>query len=152
MPNSIQQVVVRRWRTPGTSQDNAGKIADYVGASVAVVSISAARDAQSAKRLVPRCAALITSVETLSQMAEAMGTEVSWLPFLTDLAPHVFLYGFNSSARHASILQTLTSDGLMGLDPLPNDAAFAVADGQRKWCGQFSGLTFQGVDTTGDAG
>src|ERR1022692_4176630 len=108
MPNSIQQVVVLCWRTPGTSQDNARKIAEFMGASVAVVSISAARDAQSVKRLVPLCAALIVAVETLSQMAEAMGAEVSWLPFLTGMAPHVFLYGFDSSARHASILQTLT--------------------------------------------
>jgi hypothetical protein len=151
MPNSIQQVVVLCWRTPGTSQDNARKIADYMGASVSVVPISAARDAQSAKRLVPACAALIISVETLSQMAEAMDAEVSWLPFLMDLAPHVFLYGFNSSDSNADILRTLTSDWLLGLDPLPNDATFAVAGGQRESCGQFSGLTFQGVDTASDA-
>lgn len=118
---------------------------------MSVVSISAAPDAQSAKRLVPACAALVVSVETLSQMAEAMDAEVSWLPFLMDLAPHVFVYGFDSSDRHAAILRTLTSDGLVGMDPLPNEPAFAVAGGQRESCGQFSGLTFQGVDTTSDA-
>jgi hypothetical protein len=68
-----------------------------------------------------------------------------------DLAPHVFLYGFDDTDRHTSILRALTSDGLLGLEPLVTDTTFAVADGCRELCGQFSGLSFKGVNDTREA-
>ncbi len=123
-----------------------------MGAQVSVVSLATARDIDSAKQLVPPCAALILHIETLIRMAEALGTELSWLPCLIDAAPHVFLYGFEPTDRHASLLRALSSGGLLGLESLPNETTFDVADGYREWCRQFSGLSVQGVDRTRDAG
>jgi hypothetical protein len=151
MSSPSANVVILCWKTPGFFEDNARKIVEFMGAQPQVVHLATPFDINSAKQLVPACAALILHVETLSRMAEALGPAFSWLPGLIDLASHVFVHGFDITDRHASVLQALSSGGLLGLEPLVMNLTFAVADGYRELCGQFSGIAVKGVDEKRDA-
>jgi hypothetical protein len=145
-------VTVLCWRTPSLSESNARRIATFMGAEVTVISVAGARDTESIRQLVPCCAALIVHVEVLVRMAESLDTGVNSLLSLFDLAPHVFVYGFEATGLYTQVLQTLSSGGLLGVKPLPAaDIAFRVADNQREWFGQFSGLSVRGADGARDA-
>jgi hypothetical protein len=153
MLSSSNNVVVLCWKTPAPSENNARKIAEFLGVEVTVVAAATAPDIASIRQLIPPCAALLIHADTLVRMAEVLATGVSGLLSLIDLAAHVFIHGFEPTDRHACVLRTLTSDRLLGVEPLPTaDMNFRIADNHREWCGQFSGLSVQGIDRTRDAG
>jgi hypothetical protein len=140
-------IVVLHGNTPAPSDVNARKIAEFLGAEVTNVSFAEARNFESIRQLVPTCAGLIIHADTLVAMADVLETGVNGLLDLLELGPHVFVYGFGSSDRHASILKILSSGGLQGLESLPITAAeFHISDGHARWCAQFSGLPIRAVD------
>jgi hypothetical protein len=151
--NSLtNSVVVLSGKTPAPSENNARKIAEFLGAEVTLVSVATACDIESVKQLVPPCTAVIVHADTLVEMAEVLGAGVNGLLALVDLAAHIFAYGFQATDRHASILTALSSGGLLRLEPLPKaNSAFIVSDRDRESCGQFSGLSVQVADRTRDA-
>jgi hypothetical protein len=137
------QVVVLGWES-ATSDRNAFKIAAFLGADVRCVSITPTNlgDEQSIARQVPRCRCLVTDAESLARVAEAMPSGVSGLRSLISPAEHVCIFGWQPTERHAAILQALSSGGLVGVQPQRDmHAAFEVAEGHRRWSGQFSGLS-----------
>ena len=150
----ISEVIVLCWNAPAASDSRVQKIVEFLGAKVTFVSLptAALRGVDSLRKLVPSCACVIASVETLAQMANASETGVNGLRVLTDLAEHVFIHGFQPTDLHNSILRTLSSGGLLRLQPLEvSNATFRVADGHRQWCGQFSGLSLGATDPRRDA-
>lgn len=151
-PIKTSEVVVLCWQTPSFSDDNARRIAEFLGAEVAVVSVAAAHDIGSIRQIVSPGATLIVHTNTLAAMAETLETGVDGLFALIDLASHIFVYGCDSTDRHALILRKLSLDGLLGMKPLPTtDIAFHVSDRHRGRCGQFSGLSIGTADPTRDA-
>ncbi len=146
-----KDIVVLNWKTPASSDNNARRIAESLGAEVTVLSWAAARDVESIKQRVPPCIALIVHIETLVQIAGEFET-VQGLLELTDLAAHVFIYGFGPTDRHASILQVLSLGSLTAVERLPAaDMTFRVADTYREWCGSFTGLSVGAADPRRDA-
>ena len=89
------EVIVLCWETPVTSERNARKIAEFLGAKARFVSLATAAlsGVDSIRKLVPSCACLIAHVETLARAADAMETGVNGLRVLIDLAEHVFIHG-----------------------------------------------------------
>jgi len=153
MPSLTKSVVVLSGKTPAPFENNARKIAEFLGAEVRLVSLATAGDIESVRQLVPPCAALIVHMDTLAEMADMLDAGVNGLLALIDLAAHIFVYGFESTDCHTSILTALSSDGLLGLEPLPmTNLSFVVSDSHREWCRQFSGLSVRAVDRTRDAG
>jgi len=146
--NAPVQVVVLGGES-ATSDRNAFKIAAFLGADVRCVSITPTDlgDAHSIARQVPRCRCLITDAESLAKAADAMQPGVSGLRSLISSAEHVCIFGWQPTERHAAILQALSSGGLVGVQPQRDThAAFHVAEGHRRWCGQFSGLSVKAAD------
>ena len=147
----MKDVVVLSWKTTTSSDNNARKMAEFMGAEVEAVSLAAARDVESIKQSVPPCTALIVHIETLAQIADELGTAPGLLT-LTDRAAHLFIYGLGSTDRHGPILQILSSGSLIGLETLPaNEGTFRVADTHREWCGPFAGLSIRAPDPRRDA-
>src|SRR5437870_5172043 len=149
MYSLTSEVVVLSWNTPATSDRSAHKIAAFLGAEATFICLTTAvlRDGASIGKLVPRCTCLIVDVETLAKAADAMQTGVSGLRSLTCSAEYVFIYGFQPTGRHAAILRTLSSGGLLGVQPLScTNVKFHVAEGHRKWCGQISGVSLGAVE------
>jgi hypothetical protein len=143
------EVVALCWNAPADSNGNAHKIAAFLGVEATSVCLTTAvlSDPAALQKLVPKCSCLIVDAATLAKAAEVMQTGVSGLDSLTSLAKHVFIYGFQPTARHGAILQALSSNGLLGIEPLHDTrATFHVADGHREWCGQLSGLSLGAVD------
>lgn len=151
-PIKTPNVIVLCWRTLSSSDDNARRIAEFLGAEVAVVSVAGARDMESLRQIISPGAAVIVHANTLAGMAETLETGVDGLCALFALASHIFVYGCDSTDRHASILRKLSSDGLVGLKPLPTtEIAFHVSQSDRELCGQLSGLTIRRADPAKDA-
>lgn len=145
-------VIVLCGKTPGPSDNNAKKIAEFLGAETTIVSVAQAHDIESIRQIVPPCVALIVHIDTLVGLVDALDLGVNGLLTLVDLSAHVFVYGYESKESYASILKILSLGGLAGLKPLlGTDLLFGVSDGHRRWCGQFSGLSFHAVDRTRDA-
>jgi hypothetical protein len=154
MSSLTSEVIVLCWKVPASSESNARKIAEFLGAKVTLVSLATAAfsGVDPIRRLVPSCGCLIVDVETLAQAADAMETGVNGLRVLIDLAEHVFVHGFQATKRHSRIVRTLSSGGLLGLQSLEASVAkFRVADGHPQWCGQFSGLSLGATDPRRDA-
>lgn len=150
MLSATTDVVILCWETPERCDLRAQKIAAFLGAETTLVCLTTAAlgDGASIWDLVPKCTCLIVNAETLAKAADAIQA-ASELPSLTELAQHVFISGFQPTDRHDAILQALSSGGLLGAQPLPDgDAQFHVAQGHRKCCGQFSGLSLGAVDPT----
>jgi hypothetical protein len=83
--------------------------------------------------------------------SERMGSTGASVRSLTsDVADHVFAYGFRPTKRHSDILGALSSGSLSGVHPVRRQGAFHVADGHRRWCGQFSGLSFGATSSSFD--
>jgi hypothetical protein len=144
-------VVVLCGETPTVSESNARKIAEFLGTKVTILSVRAIYEIETIREFVTPGTALIVHADTLVRIAEVLGTGVGGLLALMDLGAHVFIYGFESTDCHASILRTLSLGGLLGLEMLPAaDATFEVANGHREWCGQFSGLSVRAVDPKRD--
>lgn len=145
----ISEVVVLCWDTPAKSDRNAYKIAAFLGAEATFVSLTTTVliDGASIRKIVPTCACLIVEAETLAKAVDAMREGATGIRDLTNLADYVLIYGFQPTERHGVILRALSSGGLLGVHPLPNaDAKFHVAENQRAWCRQFSGLSLGAVD------
>jgi hypothetical protein len=151
MYSSTSKVVILCWETPSCSESNARKITEFMGAEASLVCLAGARDTESIRKLVPPSRALIVHIDTIIRMLDILGPGNDGLGVLRDLAPKMFIYGFRTTDRHASTVQTLSSGGLAGLGPFSGDARFCVADRFREMCGQFSGLTVEGVDRARDA-
>src|SRR5262245_56094895 len=100
------KVVILCWRTPSTPENNARKVAEFLGAEVVVVCLESA---ESIRQSITECTALIVHIDTLAQLAEALVNGIDGLPALIDSAKHVFIYGFTVSDAHASILRALSS-------------------------------------------
>ena len=136
-----KDVVVLSWKTAIPSDRNAKKIAEFFGADVEAVCLTAC-DVESIKRSVPACDALIVHMETLGQIAAELGPATAHVSTLTDLARHVFVYGYESTEHHNSILKILSSGSLSAIEPLSaDDAAFRVVNTHPEWCGPFTGLS-----------
>lgn len=150
MSSSHNEVVVLAWNTPATSDRSAHKIATFLGAEVMFITLTVEglRDATSIGKLVPKCTCLIVDVETLAKAVNAMQSGISGLLSLISSAENVFIYGFQPTRPHAAILQALSLGGLLGIQPLhdPN-VKFHVAEGHRKWCAQFSGVSVGDMDS-----
>jgi hypothetical protein len=147
------EVVVLCWNASAGSSGNAYKIAAFLGAEATFVCLTTAvlSDPAALRKLVPKCSCLIVDAATLAKAAEKMQGGVSGLHSLTSLAKHVFIYGFQPTDHHNAILQALSSNNLLGIQPLHDtDATFHVADGHRQWCGQLSGLSLGEVDIKRD--
>ena len=151
MFSHTHEVVILCWNRPGPQDVRAQKIAAFLGAETTFVCLTAAAldDEASTRTLVPRCACLIVDAETLAKAADAMHTVVSEVRRLTEVAEHVFIYGFQRTQRHGAILRALSSGGLLAVQPLRDmEAKFHVAGGYSEWCGQFSGLSLGAVEST----
>jgi hypothetical protein len=134
-------VVILRWTAP--SQCPPQKIVSFLGVQARCVELAAAdlNDVESVSQVVPRCKCLVVDGETLAKAAEAMGDVRGLLGLTSEVAEHVFVYGFQPNERHNAVLDTLSSGSICGVQPLRGRAGFHVVD-DRKWCGQFSGLSF----------
>ena len=139
------------WDRSSTSSRDAQKIAAFLGTEATHVHLTqeVLRDGAPVEKLVPRCICLIVDVETLAKAVDAMQTGVGGLRSLICSSEHLFIYGFRPTDRHAAILRVLSSDRLRGVRPVPDaNVRFHVAEGARKWCGQFSGLSLGTADAT----
>jgi hypothetical protein len=149
-----KDVVVLCSSTPARSDRSAYEIALFLGAGASLVSLSPAalRDRQSVRTLVPNCTCLIVAAETLASAADAMPPGMGDLASLTtDVAAHVFVYGFQPTDRHSAVLRHLTSSAFLGVHPrLDGNATFRMPEGHREWCGPFSGLSLETVSTLGE--
>jgi len=151
MPSDINSVIVLCRQAPSFSEINARKVAEFMGADAAVVSLTGEQDFDTIRDLVSGCAALIVHANTLAQIATAP-RGIEELRTLIGVAPHTFVYGFEASDRHSAILQSLSAQGLLRVEAHPNeDAMFEVTAGHREWCEQFSGLSIRGFDASRDA-
>ena len=148
MISRINEVIVLCWNTPSISDQRAQKIAAHLGAEATFVALttSALDDATSMWNTVPRCTCLIVDAEVLAKAAQAMPDGVSGMQALAGLAEHVLIYGLQATDSHSAILRTLSSGGLVSVQPLPSDAKFHISGNHREWCGQFSGLSVRAVD------
>jgi hypothetical protein len=144
MSSLTDEVVILCWNTPATLDRNAQEIAALLGAEATFVSLTAeglSRDGWT--KWVPKCECLIVDAETLAKVSEAMHDDCTPLLSLTELADHVFIYGFQPTVRHNTLLRTLSRGGLIEVRPIEDrHAKFHVAGGHREWCFQFSGLSF----------
>src|SRR5262249_23969610 len=138
MPMATVDLVIMSWTTP--SECRPRKIASFLGISATIINLAATnlRDVASASETVPRCTCLDVDAETLARAAEAIGELRRLLTLTTELAQHVFVYGFQPGDRHDRVLGTLSSGRIRGVRLLPEPTTFQVSD-DRKWCGQFSG-------------
>lgn len=153
MPSLVDNVTILCWDKASPSENNAKKIAEFLGAEVTIVSLAGAREIGSLKRLVPSCAALITHMNTLVKMGDELKGAIDSLLAQGDVAPYVFVYGMNSTERHASVLRALSSGGLMGVQPVPTpESTFHISRDHREYCDSFSGLPVRAVDPETDAG
>jgi len=151
MSRLTNPVVVLCWNTPRTSDRSACKIAAFLGAETRVISLTTAtmRDGASIRKLVPRCSCIIVDAETLANAADAIQPGVAEVCDLTDLAPHIFVFGFQPTERHDAVLRALSADGFRGVQPLADgDQEFRVTGSHRELCGQFSGLSFVAVNSS----
>jgi hypothetical protein len=147
------KVVILCRETPGHSEMSAKKIAEFLGAEATIVSVAHARDAESIRRVVPRCPALIVHLDTLVALADEFEAGEQELLALTDLSAHVFVYGGKANERYDSILGVLSSGGLSGLQSLATtDLSFSLSNDYRQWCGALSGLTFSAANPAWDSG
>lgn len=137
---STKDVVVLSWKTVTSSDRNARKIAEFFGADVEAVCLTACDE--SIKRSVPACDALIVHIETLGRLAAELGSATAYVSTLTDSARHVFVYGCESTEHENSILEILSSGSLSAIEPLSaTDAEFRVVDARPEWSGPFTGLS-----------
>jgi hypothetical protein len=152
MTSKTNNLVILRGGTAASSENHAMQIAEFLGIDTAFVSVEGVRDIESLRQLVPPCAGLIAHADTLARLAETLDARVNGLLTLSDLFPHLFIYGFEATDRHANVLRSLSSGTLLEVRPLPNtDTAFQVSDRHREWCAQFSGLLVRTADPTRDA-
>jgi hypothetical protein len=152
MISTSGNVSVLCWGAPSHSDDNARKMAEFVGAKTAMVPVAGARDIKSVSKLVPSCTCLIASAETLARLAQSLDTGADGLLALLDRAAHVFVYGFEPAGLPFPGLQTLSSGGLLGVgQPPTDDFIFRVAENHRELLGPFSGLSVRGADPARDA-
>ena len=151
MSSQTSEVVILCWNTAAPQDERAQKIAAFLGTETtfATLSTAALDGVVSFQRVVPKCTCLIVDAETLAKALDSMPAGVTALRSLTEVAEHVFIYGFQPTARHDAIVRALSSGCLLGVQPLRDiDAKFHVAGGHREWCEQFSGLSLGAVDST----
>lgn len=149
---SSSDVVILCWDAPSESEQNAQKIAAFVGATVSFVCVTKAsmRGRAELHALVPRCACLIVSAGTLSKIAEAVDGELNRVSAAISSAQNAFIYGFQPTECHGAILRSISSGTLSGIEPVASEPAkFHITDGHRDLCGQLSGLSLEAVNTAG---
>jgi len=152
MAHTTEKIVILCREKPKRSEMSAKKIAEFLGAETAIVSVADVRGTESFRNVVPACPALIVHLDTLATLADRFETKDEGLLALTELSPHVFVYGDELNDRHGSILKTLSLGGLVGWESLvAADLQFIVSNDYRHFCGAFSGLTFSGVDRARDS-
>jgi hypothetical protein len=152
MPPLATKVIVFCWETPMPSEDNARSIAEFMGADASVVSVATASSIDSIRRLVPPAAAVIVHADTLGRIAEVLDAGVDALLLLLESVAHILIYGFSAADCHAAILRTLSSGGLLKLEPLSaTDTVFQISSGYRELFRQLSGLSVPAVDPTRDS-
>jgi hypothetical protein len=142
----MTDVVILCWSMPEESACGPHKILNFLGvqATFVVLATAGLADAESVRRIVPECTCLIADAETLAKAAQVMGGGVDGLRrLLTDVAEHVFVYGFQANEGHDDVLSTLSSGAIRDVRPLRVAAKFEVAGDHRQWCGQFSGLSLE---------
>lgn len=147
-PRLTNQVAVLCWNAPTMSDRSACKIAAFSGAETKLVSLTAALcNGASIRKLVPPCSCLIVDAETLAKAADAMQGNATEACDSIHVASYIFIFGFQPTERHHSILRALSAGDLVRVQPLSDgDAEFRVVGGRREWCGPFSGVSFKGVD------
>lgn len=154
MPMTKPDVVVLCWGAPTSADRNAQKIAAFMGAEVACVTLDPAtvRDAALDRTLVPRSTSLIVQAETIAAIAAAKEAGASAVrDWACDVAQHVCVFGFQPTDRHTAILRAWSSGGLVGFQPLvQKDAPFHVTNSDPDACGPLSGLSLGATDSTRD--
>jgi hypothetical protein len=145
------QVVVLGWMTPSPAESRARRIAEFQGASVTFVPLESAHDADSLRRLVPDCAALVVHADVLVRLAGALDDGVEGLRRVVGLGAHVFVYGFRPDGQHDAALRALSNGCLLGVAPVVAGSAFHVAGDFAECTGPFTGLSIDGADAARDA-
>ena len=152
MSSPTSDVVVLCWNEPTTSDQRAHKIATFLGAKATFVSLSPILgDATSIRELVGKCVCLVVEAETLARAADATAAGTDVADFLTDLALHIFTHGFQPTDRHCRLLKHISEGSLLAAEVLTGqEVKFRVADGQRQWCGPFTGLSVGTGQSSGE--
>lgn len=141
MSPEAKQVIIL-YSGSGASEERARKIVEFMGATAELMDASLGNDGPALRRLVGGCTALITSARSLAALAERLESGVDALAGLLAAIPHVFVYGFEATERHAAILQALSSGTLVGPEGLSdNNVTFQAATDSPRLLKQFSGLS-----------
>src|SRR5437867_5088851 len=141
------------WDQPGPAELNVMRIVQFLGASVRLLKLT--RDGPLDEEVPDRRGAdgrcLITSAETISQIARQGKGYAGLRRLLGTPASNAFVYGFEPIASHGSLLQELTSGSIAGVESLQSeDLTFRVDQGARDICRQFSRLSFEAADPSRD--
>ena len=146
-------VIILCGDAPAASDRRALKIAEFLGADATLVCVSAAAFSglASIAECVPKCACLIVHADTLAMIARSSEARGDGLAVLNSLAPCVFIFGFSATSGCDDVLRGIPG-GQLPVQPLPDKSAkFYVPQGNREWCGQFTGLTVGTVDPSIDS-
>jgi hypothetical protein len=149
VPNANVAVLV--WETAMAVDENARKLASFLGAEAAILPVSSACTVDAIRQLIPPGAAVVVRAEVLERLAESLGGH-SALATLFGRGSQVLVYGFEATPSNALLLRVLSGEALKGVDGLPQFVqGFTVASNHRNDCGAFSGLSVRGVDSARDA-
>lgn len=154
MLSQKSEVIVLCWNTPSGSDSNASKIAAFLGSEVTFISLKRENliDDASIRELVPRCTCLVVNAQTLAAVADALQSGSKGLQTLINLADRVFIYGFQSTERHATLLQSLSLGRLRGVQQTADrNAKFHISEGHSELSGQFSGLAVELAGSTNES-
>jgi hypothetical protein len=144
-------VAVLVWETATAGDQNACKIATFLGAEAGILRVASSCTLDAIRQLIPSGAAAVVRAEVLERIAGAVGGCAA-LATLFDCGTRAFVYGFKPIRSHAQMLGVLSAGGLLGVEPLPGNAQSFAVDGQyRDDNGPFSGLSVNGADPTRDA-
>jgi hypothetical protein len=154
-PQPSPDVTVLCWQEPTRSDLRARQIAEFLGAAVAWVSLpepDAARLRAVQRPQLGGC--VVVHADTLVRAAATLACGADDLPaFLGDGSERVFVYGFRPERVHAEIARVLSEGTFDRVEaPAAITRGFRVAEGERQWCQQFSGLTVEPIDRGIDNG
>ena len=134
-------VAVLCWRQPGVSEHRARRVAEFFGiedAQPIVLTPQLCEGIRSRPPALSPRTCLLVDAETLASVVDA--NPAIRLDDVIGVAKHVFVYGFRPTARHANILERLSSGAFGGIRA--NDGAEFRVEHLPDWCGPFAGLSF----------
>jgi hypothetical protein len=142
-------VTLLYWEHLGPSELNLTKIVKFLGGTIKLMKLTTevAEHPERLKSAIPTVGCLITSAQTLAKLGGDNWRGVGRQRLLIGLAANVLVYGFQPTPGESQVLRELTSDSLVGVEPLPTGGRkISVAQDSRKVCRQFSGLSFDTIE------